>query len=143
MKTTCNVCNGIHPSQCPVCAKSERQEIFHIACPKCKGSDKRCSACFGAGVTFNIDIDDVPENTQVECPVCGKTVEAGEISFNQCAGCNRSSDEAEEAAFEAMLEKIDRHIENIRKIRIPKRPPLFTAANAKTANVQALTELVI
>ncbi|MDR1199822.1 MAG: hypothetical protein LBK94_12565 [Prevotellaceae bacterium] len=130
----CELCNGMHPSQCPVCADPGKQEIFHIACPACKGNNKHCSTCFGAGVTFNIDIDDVPDDTRVECPACGKTVEAGEISFNQCAGCNRKSDEAEEAAFEAMLNKIDRHIENIKEIRIPQRPPLFTALNAKTAN---------
>jgi hypothetical protein len=67
--------------------------------------------------------------------MCGKTVDAAEISFNQCAECNRNSDEAEEARFEELLKKVDTHIDNIRKIKIPEYPFL----KQKTANAQTLT----
>ncbi|MDR2652289.1 MAG: hypothetical protein LBC68_08255 [Prevotellaceae bacterium] len=130
----CKICNGIHPAKCPICGTTEKPNVHHVPCPDCNGNP-HCCTCYGAGVIFNTDLDEVPDNTQVECPMCGKTVDAAEISFNQCAECNRNSDEAEEARFEELLKKVDTHIDNIRKIKIPEYPFL----KQKTANAQTLT----
>ncbi|MDR2291867.1 MAG: hypothetical protein LBE11_00130 [Prevotellaceae bacterium] len=112
----CEICNSINPSNCPICGHIEEQEVYLIDCPDCKGDSKHCCTCYGAGVTFNVDIDDLPDSAKVECPVCGLTVEAHEISFNKCRECNRIEDAAEEARFQRSMKKIDAHIENIRKI---------------------------
>jgi hypothetical protein len=112
----CEICNNINSSRCPICGYIEETEVYLIDCPDCNGSKKHCCTCYGAGVTFNVDIDDVPCDRQIECPECGVIVEAGEISFNKCKECNKRADEAEEALFQRNMQKIDMHVENIRKI---------------------------
>ena len=125
------------------CKTYSRTNVYHIACPDCCGNPDNCTTCYGAGVVFNIDLDDVPDNTQVECPMCGRTVEANEISFNMCEECNRNRDEALDAQLEALLATIDTHKakidkcnENIKEIDKHINPDiLYSALSIKSLNL--------
>jgi DNA-binding XRE family transcriptional regulator len=107
------------------CETCEKTEIYLIDCPEDCGGDPKCKTCYGAGTTFNVDLDDIFYNTNVECPFCGKMVDVNEINYNKCEECNRKEDAAEEAELESLLAEIDKHKNNIEETKEPQRPFLF------------------